>query len=134
MDFGANGKSAPRRCLLDLPYQVVGRANAVGLLADLPTALGVHDNLHARVIGPNSVHMFGKKTLVHRTVALPQDDLRLAHAVGAEAALQLVRVPHRHLVERNAACKAGVASKVLVRQEEELLVATEGPIKSALGV
>ena len=49
--------------------------------------------------------------------------LALRSRSGGLAALQLIRVPHHHLVERNAHGVAGVASQVLIGQEEDLLVA-----------
>ena len=78
--------------------------------------------------------MLRQKTLVHRTMSLPQNDFGFAEALGALAALQLVRVPHHHVFHRDAAGESGVAAQMLVGKEEDFVVAAEGPVKGALGV
>ncbi len=113
---------------------VVGRADAVGLLADFPAALGMDDDLNAGIVRANLVHMLRQKALVHRAVALPQNYLGLAQPLGGQPALQHVRVPHHHFVQRNAAGESGVAAQVLIGQEEESFRCGEGPVERALGI
>ena len=60
--------------------------------------------------------------------------LRAVHLLGIEAAEDLVRIPHDHLVERNAHLVRGVAAEVLVGQEEDLLAALERPLQRGRGV
>ena len=66
---------------------------------------------------------------VDRAVALPQDHLRALDLIGIEAAENLVRIPHDHLVERDAHLVGGVAAEMLVGQEEHLLAARERPLQ-----
>ena len=54
--------------------------------------------------------------------------------LGVEAAEDLVRIPHDHLVERNAHLVGGVAAKMLVGKEEDLLAALERPLQRRRGV
>ena len=51
-----------------------------------------------------------------------------------EAAHDLVRIPHRHLVEWHAHAVGGVASQVLVGHEQDALAARPGPLERRAGV
>ena len=59
---------------LDRPDDVVGRADLVGELAHLVGALGVHDDDAVGVLGPEGGDVLGAEALVHRAVALPQQE------------------------------------------------------------
>ena len=50
-------------------------------------------------------------------------------SVGIETAEDLVRIPHDHLIERNAHLVGGVAPEVLVGHEENPLAALERPLQ-----
>ena len=51
-----------------------------------------------------------------------------------EAAEDLVRIPHDHLVERDAHLVGGVAPEMLIGEEEDLLAALERPLQRRRGV
>ena len=72
---------------------------------------------------------FAVKRVVDRAVPLPQDHLRALHLLGIEAAEDLVRIPHDHLVERDAHLVGGVAPEMLIGQEQNLLAALERPLQ-----
>src|SRR5258708_4387490 len=62
-------------------------------------------------------------------VALPEDDLRLAQLLFADAAVGPVPVPEEHLVQRDTHLPAGVAAEMLVGEEQYLFAAGEGVLK-----
>ena len=71
----------------------------------------------------------GREPRMHRAVALPEDDARLLDGVGLEATPDLVRIPHHHLIEGHAHFVGGVAAKMLVGQEENLLASVPCPLQ-----
>ena len=75
MNLGADRPLAARRGGLDLLDDVGGAAGHVGLLHDLPLALGVDDHLHVRVVPPHVVDVLGAEQGVDRAVALPQHEV-----------------------------------------------------------
>src|SRR5690606_16356728 len=107
------------------------RAHIVGLLADLEAAFRVRNDLRLRVLLLELVDVLRAEHLVHGAEALPQQYLRLADLLGREPAHGLVVIPHGHLVERDAQLVRSVAAKVLVREEQHLLAAPEGPLENA---
>src|ERR1044071_1306419 len=58
--------------------QAFGGADAISLLADLPAAFGMNNDLDPRMQRAKPVHMFRQKALMHRAMALPQNHFRLA--------------------------------------------------------
>ena len=72
----------PGRGRLDGLDDVVGRPDLVGERAHLVRALGVGDDDAVRVLGAERLDVLGPEALVHRAVALPQQERRLL-AVGA---------------------------------------------------
>ena len=84
VNLRADGKYRSRRRLLDQRDQPLGGAQRVGLLADLPAALGMHDDLDAGILGAHLIDVAGQKALMHGAVALPQKD-----AAGGELCLRL---------------------------------------------
>ena len=60
--------------LVDRADDEVGRADLVGQLADLVAALGVGDHDAVGVLGPERLDVLGPEALVHRAVALPQQE------------------------------------------------------------
>ena len=113
---------------------MIGRADAVGLLADLPATLRMNNDLNAGIAGAHLVDVLGQKALMHRAVPLPQDDFGFAQPFEGLAALQHVGIPHHHFVQRNTAGEAGVAAQVLVGKEEELFVAAEAQSNAPLAL
>ena len=64
-EHGALGRAAHQL------NQPLGRAECVGLLADLPAALRVHDHLHAGLFAADAIDVLGKEALVDAAVSLP---------------------------------------------------------------
>ena len=86
----------PGRRRLDPLEDALGRADPVGELDDVVRALGVHDHLAARVLGAERRDVLGPEALVHRAVALPEQERRLLDVALLEAAELDARVPHPH--------------------------------------
>ena len=110
----------------------------VGQLAGVVAALGVRDDDAVGVLGSEGLDVLGQEPLVHRAVALPeQQGGLLALRLGEAAALE-ARVPHPHVVEAVAHGQAGVATEVLVGEEQHLVAAarwrrpTPGPARGPL--
>ena len=93
----------------------------------LHEAFGVDDYVDVRVLRAGLLDLRYGEARVHRAVALPEDDLALAKRVCRVAAQRLERVPDDHLVEPDPELEGGVASQVLIGQEEHALAALEGP-------
>src|SRR5271170_6304728 len=121
MNLGADGEDAALGRLLDELNDAFGRAHRVCLLTDLPAALGMNDNLDARVFRPHRVDMAGQEPLMDGAVSLPQDDLCGQKPGGGEAAVDLVRVPDGHLVKRNSHRESRISAEVLVGKKQDLL-------------
>ena len=104
----------------------LGGTDPVGELDDVVRALGVHDHLAVRVLGPERRDVLGAEALVHRAVALPEEQRRLLDVALLEAAELEARVPHPHVVLAVAHVEAGVAAEVLVGEEQHLDVGALG--------
>ena len=116
---------------LDRPDDGVGRADLVGQLDHLVGALGVDRTMPVGVLGPERRDVLGPEALVHRAVALPQQQGRRLHLGVLEAAQVEAGVPHRHVGGAVAELVAGVAAEVLVGEEEDLVA--DRPCRSARG-
>ena len=66
--LGAGGR---RRDGLDDAF---GRADLVGRLGDLETALRVNDDANTGMLAADARDVLRRETLMHRAVTLPQDD------------------------------------------------------------
>ena len=108
---------------------VLRAAAVVGGLHDVPRHLGMHDDADAGMLPADGFDLLGGEPLVDRAVAFPQDHLRALHLVGIESAEDLVRIPHDHLVERDAHLVRRVAPKMLIGQEQNLLAVREAPLQ-----
>ena len=82
----------------------------------------------------HTLHGVRGKALVHRAVALPENDARIANGFGRISTHFLVRIPDDHLFERNAHAIAGVAAKMLVGKEKHYFACLEGPVHDGGGV
>ena len=120
VDLGADGDDRADRGGLDGLDDVVGGADLVGQLAHVVGALGVHDDDAVGVLGPEGVDVLRAEALVHRAVALPQQEGRLLDVGLGEAAELEARVPDPHVVLGVAQGVAGVAAEVLVGEEQDL--------------
>ena len=105
----------------------VGRAGDVAELDHLVRGLGVDHHDAVGVLGAEGLDVLGPEALVHRAVALPQEQRRLLHLAVGEAADGLTRVPDAHVVGPVAELVAGVAAQVLVREEEDPVARAPGP-------
>src|SRR5262245_55721582 len=134
MDFRAHSEPGPCRRLADQLEQALGGADAVGLLADFPAALRMHDHADAGILGANIVHVLGQKALVDGAMPLPQDDASLTEPFRRDAAADHERVPDRALIERDAHSVRGVSAQMLVGKEENSFVALKCPFESCRSV
>ena len=77
VDLGGRCRSPTRRGGGHAPDDDVGRPDEVRDLDDLVGALGVDHDDPVGVLGPERRHVLGAEPLVHRAVALPQEERRL---------------------------------------------------------
>ena len=81
------------------------------------------------------VDVLGLEHLVDAAMPLPQDHPAAADRLGRVAAESIfVRVPERHLLQRNAHAQGGVAAQVLIGEEQHAAAPREGPIEHGRGV
>ena len=59
----------------------------------------------------------------------PEEHPGVLHLLGIETAEDLMRIPHDHVVEWDAHLECGVAAKMLIGQEENLLAALKRPLQ-----
>ena len=71
---------------VDPLQDALGRADAVGELDDVVRALGVHDDLDVGMLGTRRGDVLGAEALVHRAVALPEQERRVLDVALLEAA------------------------------------------------
>ena len=76
----------------------------------------------------------GKKRRCTEQCPFHRITFALRSLFGRLPALQLVGVPHHHLVEPNPHVVAGVASQMLVGKKEDLTVACKGPLHGRASV
>ena len=124
----------PAGLSLHLLDDVFGRPGIVGRLHHVQRHFGMHDDANARMLRADVLDLPHGEARVHRAVALPQDHARALDRVGLEAAPDLVRIPHDHLVERHAQLVGGVAAEMLIRQEQDTLAALPRPPQRRRGV
>src|SRR5215831_2740291 len=129
MDFCAHGKLAPLGRLRNHLNQAFRRTYTVSLLANLPAAFWMDDHLDPLMQSANPVHVLRQEALVHRTMPLPQNYLRLAQSRRIYSAANHKWVPHHALLQRNAHGKRRVAAQVLVRQKQDFLIARKSPLE-----
>ena len=110
----------PAGACRDRADDVVGRADLIGHLDDLVRALGMHDHDAAGVLGAERLDVRGREPLVHRAVALPEQERGFLHLGVLEAAEPLAGVDDSHVGGAVAELEASVAAEVLVGEEEDL--------------
>ena len=133
MNLRPDGPVASRLRLLDGPDDGLGRSVQVGPVHDLLGALGVDDHGHAagvREAAAGRVHVLGTEELVDGAMARPEQHLRRPDALDGQAAVRLLRLPHRGVglaavtgtvgLGDQAEAGGGVAPEMLVGQEEQL--------------
>src|SRR5262245_30178884 len=109
------------RRVLDCLDDVRRRAIEITLLDDLTHALRMNQNLHARDLVAHFVDMPRFEPAMDRTVAAPKYELRFEQLLGCISTQLFVRIPERHLVERDSELRPGVPSEMLVGKEEHLV-------------
>ena len=123
MNLGADGDGRAGRSRRHSLDDVVGRSDLVRHLDDLVRALRVHDHDAVGVLGPEGVDVDGRETLVHRAVALPEQQGRFLHVSLLQAAEGKARVHDSHVARPEAELEAGVAAEMLVGKEEHFVAA-----------
>ena len=104
VQLGADRPLGARRGLLDLANDLAGRAADVGLVDDFHRALGMHQDLDARIFCAERIDVLRPEHLVDAAVALPEQHLGVSRTLGAVLPPNSlgVRIPDGHLLERNA--------------------------------
>ena len=97
VDLGGDGEDRAGGGPFDRPDDVVGRPDLVGQLDHLVAALGVDDDDAVGVLGPEGGDVLGPEALVHRAVALPQQEAGFLDRPLVEAAEVAAGVPDRHV-------------------------------------
>src|SRR5262249_18908948 len=94
----------------------------------------MNEHIDSRMLFSYFVGVVGAKTAVHGAVAFPEYDLRFLKLLFSVAAELFIRIPYRHLVERDPARVGRVAPEVLVGEEEDLFALTVSPFEDPLRV
>src|SRR5947209_20261129 len=89
----------------------------------------MHDDTNTGVPGAHVVHVLRQEPLMNRAMTLPKNYSRLAYALGPKTAVDQIRIPDSHLVERDTQVVSGVASKMLVGQEKQRTVYRESALE-----
>src|SRR6266478_4428584 len=134
VNFRTDGPLSARGRILDGFYNALGRADLIGGLSDLEAAFRVGDDANSWVLAADARDLLGREALVHRAVALPENDARTANRFRRVSAKFLVGIPDNHLIQRDAHAVAGVAAKVFVGEEEHFFAGVEGPSHDGGGV
>src|SRR5688572_11733858 len=71
--------------------------------------------------------MVRKKSLMDRTVPLPQNKPRLAQTLFRVSAKFFKRIPDQHFIQAKSETVGGVASKMLIGKEEDLVGSFKSP-------
>src|SRR5262249_6317577 len=101
---------------------------------DVPWHLGMDDDADARVLRADVLDLAHGEARMDRTVSLPQQHPGALDGVRLETAPDLVRIPHRHLVDGHAQLVRGVATEVLIGEKEDRVAALPGPPQRGGGV
>src|SRR5271157_6129522 len=80
----------------------------------------MHDHDAVGVLGAERLDMLGAEALVHRAMALPQQERGFLHIRVSQAAEAPARIDDLHVRGAVAELEAGVATEVLVGEEEDL--------------
>src|SRR5208282_3875111 len=119
----ANGPLAARRGGDDGLDDAFGGTYFVGGLRDFEAAFGMNNDADAGMLFAHAIDVFRQKALMDGAVALPQNHFGVAQRFRGVTAEFLVRIPDDHFAERDAHAIAGVATQVLVWQEEDFFAA-----------
>ena len=87
----------------------------------------MHDNAYPRVLRPEILDLACGEAGMHRTMPLPEDEPGVVRNLWLEAAPDLVRIPHHHLVKRDADGVSGVAPEMLIGQKQDPIAPLPGP-------
>src|SRR5258708_4504880 len=120
--FRANGRN------FDCFDDAFGRADCISGLGDLETALGMGNDANAGMLAADALDLLRGETLMHGTVALPENDPRPANLFRRIAAKLLVGIPNNHLLERDAHAIGGVAAEMLIGEEKNFFAAFKSPL------
>ena len=134
VDLSANSPDAAWRRLRNGLHNQFRRSNVIGLLYRLQRAFRVNDDVHIGVFQPRTCYLLSCEARVHRAMALPEDHLGALQRLRRVATQGLEGVPQHHLVQGHAHLGAGVATEVLVREEQDALALLEGPCDDLVGV
>ncbi len=121
VELGSDHPGRARWCCSNLRDDLLGRADLVGELTDLVTALGVDDDLDPRDLPAGGLDGLDGEPAVDRAVPAPQDHPGGLQLRLGEAAAGQVRVIDDAVLQRQPElAHRSVATQVLVGQEEHL--------------
>src|SRR5262249_58070390 len=103
-------------------------------LGDLVRALGVHDDLAARMLVAERLDMLGAEALMHGAMTLPEQERRVLDVALLQPAEVVTGVPDAHVGLIEAHVVPGVAPEVLIREEEDLVAARECPLEDGASI
>src|SRR6202035_4019826 len=92
------------------------------------------NDLNTGIFCANVVDVLRQKSLVDRTMSLPQNYFRGAQAVRSDPAINEVRIPDHHFVERYAEAVSGIAAEMLVGQKKQFGILCQSPLHGASGI
>ena len=109
----------------DRPYRVgrrgtdrldneLSRTDEIRFIHYVLVALRMYNDLHVRVLLSEIIDVRRLKHLMHAAVAFPQNEPRALDRLDRIAALRHERVPHDHILTRDAHFVRGIASQMFV--------------------
>jgi hypothetical protein len=106
---------------------VLCRTGIVGKLHYLESTLRVRDHPNTRMALPDLGNMERKKSLMDRTMSLPQNHAAAVQDFGGVSAEIFERIPHRHLFQPQTQGISRISTEVLIRQEQDPVSAFQSP-------
>src|ERR1700674_1632926 len=134
VDLRADGPLGAGWRSLDGFEDALGRTDLVGGLGHFKAAFRMDDHADAGMLAADALDLLRREALVHRAVALPENNARVANLFRRVHTALLVGSPNDHFVERDAHAIAAVAAEVLVGEEKNFLATFESPLHDRGGV
>src|SRR5690606_11462390 len=87
----------------------------------------MRDHQAIRMLSAESGDILLTEHLVHRAMSLPQQNSSVLDLFLTQTAHGQIRIPHRHLLQRNSHLVTRPSSKVLVWEEQHFFTLSECP-------
>ena len=135
VQFCADGPFSSWRRGFDCFDDLAGGTSFVGEFEHFAGTFGVNKNLNARMFFAEQAYVLRAEHLMYAAVTFPEDHLAFENGFrGIAAELFGMRIPDRHLRERDAHADGCVAAQVLIGEEHHAAGSRERPVERGFGV